>query len=57
MGYLGSAIKQCCGLTTEIIAYRALSDIDIKFEDGTIRCNVTHFVFNQGSLIKNFWER
>ena len=35
--YIGVTCTMNCGLEATIIAYRTYNDIDIQFEDGTIR--------------------
>lgn len=39
-----------CGIKATIIAYRNAEDMDIEFEDGSIRTNVTYFNFQQGNI-------
>lgn len=42
-----------CGMEAEIITYRNASDIDIKFDDGTIREHVSYYGFNKGQIMNN----
>lgn len=39
-----------CGMSAEIIAYRNVHDIDVKFEDGTIRPKANYFKFKNGNI-------
>ena len=48
--YLGLKRKMHCGLEAEIIEYRNSNDLDIRFEDGTVRRHVTYGSFRK-SLI------
>lgn len=39
-----------CGLVAEIIEYRNSNDMDVKFENGNIRYNVTYASFKKGNI-------
>ena len=47
---LGEVRVMNCGLKAKIIAYRGNKDMDVMFEDGTIRYNVSYRSFENGSL-------
>lgn len=48
--YIGMANTMKCGMKATIIAYRGCADIDIQFEDGTVRTNVTTGNFKKGNI-------
>ena len=48
---LGETRTMHCGLKATIIAYRKADDIDVKFETGEIRCNVSYYSFNKEALL------
>lgn len=50
--YLGQTKLMNCGMKATIISYRAYTDIDIQFEDGTIRQHVAVRSFNKGAIGK-----
>ena len=39
------------GMKMTIIAYRKTSDIDIQFEDGTIKKHITYSSFKKGMFV------
>lgn len=48
--YIGVTCTMNCGLEATIIAYRTYNDIDIQFEDGTIRLHTNVKSFNKGQI-------
>lgn len=48
--YIGVTNSMKCGLTATIIAYRKYTDIDVQFEDGSIREHVSLTEFKRGQL-------
>lgn len=48
--YIGERKKQKCGQWARIIAYRKATDIDVEFEDGSIREHMTKGNFERGSI-------
>lgn len=48
--YIGKTNTMKCGLKATIIAYRRSDDIDIQFEDGTIRQHVNSSHFKTGKI-------
>lgn len=49
---IGETRRMINGESAAIIGYRSASDIDIKFDDGTIRCNVSYASFKKGEIAK-----
>lgn len=47
---IGQKNMMNCGMEAEIIAYRNVHDIDVKFEDGTIRPKANYFKFKNGNI-------
>ena len=47
---VGETNKMNCGMSATIIAYRSTSDIDIKFEDGTIIRHKRYDCFKKGTI-------
>ena len=47
---IGETRVMNCGMEATIIAYRKYIDIDVKFEDGTVRYNVSYHAFNRGCV-------
>ncbi len=47
---LGESKMMNCGSNAKIISYRNAEDIDVEFEDGTIRRKVTYYNFSKGSV-------
>lgn len=45
---LGEKRKMNCGLEAEIIAYRSYTDMDIRFEDGTVAEHIEYGNFQKG---------
>ncbi|MBO5632873.1 MAG: hypothetical protein J5965_27775 [Aeriscardovia sp.] len=50
--HIGSEKLMKCGMMAKIIAYRSYRDIDVMFEDGLIRYNVSCQAFNSGKLTR-----
>lgn len=50
---LGQRIKNMQGLWVEIIEYHNSTNMTVRFEDGTIRHNVTWYYFQKGWVKKN----
>ena len=48
--YIGMTNTMKCGMKATIIAYRGCADIDIQFEDGTIREHMKTNCFRQGDI-------
>lgn len=48
--YIGETKMMNCGLKATIIAYRKANDIDVQFENGTVREHVRADYFNQGKI-------
>ena len=46
----GEKRKMSCGLNATITAYRGWGDIDIEFEDGECKCNVSYGSFSRGTV-------
>ena len=47
---LGETQKMNCGMGATIIKYRSSSDIDIRFEDGTVLCSKSYDAFRRGEI-------
>ena len=45
-----------CGMKVKIIAYRSAKDIDVEFEDGSIRTNIQYCNFKKGEVINIKFE-
>ena len=50
---LGESRMMNCGSEATIVEYRNADDIDIVFEDGSIRQGVTYFNFQRGTIAKS----
>lgn len=48
--YLGQTRMMTCGMNATVIAYRGAYDIDVQFEDGTIRKHMRTGSFNRGNI-------
>lgn len=48
--YIGQTTTMICGMKATVIAYRKNNDIDIQFEDGTIREHVNMYAFRNGKI-------
>ena len=48
--YIGQTRTMKCGLKATIIAYRNNKDIDVRFEDGSIKESTCTKQFNEGSI-------
>ena len=46
----GEEKRMNCGIMATIVAYRNAEDMDVQFEDGTIRKGVTYFNFQNGNV-------
>ena len=49
---LGESKVMNCGSNATIISYRNAEDMDIEFEDGTIRRSITYYNFSKGNVKK-----
>lgn len=47
---IGKSNVMCCGKQATIIEYRNASDMDVRFEDGTIRKHVHYQAFKDGHI-------
>ena len=47
---LGEERVMNCGLKAKIIRYKNSQDIDVEFEDGTVRLHCTYSAFRNGSI-------
>ena len=47
---VGETVLTSCGLNATIIEYRNANDLDIQFEDGSCRQNITYSVFKTGQI-------
>lgn len=48
--YIGMTNTMKCGMKATIIAYRGCADIDIRFENGTVRKHMKTNCFRQGDI-------
>lgn len=48
--YCGEKNMMTCGMGCEIIAYRNHFDIDVRFEDGSMRTNMRYSAFQNGNI-------
>ncbi len=52
--HLGEVVKQASGHRAEIVEYRDSKDIDVKFEDGTVKHGMSYAAFKAGKLNATF---
>ena len=50
---IGTTKTMNCGLKATVIAYRGCRDIDVQFEDGTIREHTAMQYFRKGNILPN----
>lgn len=46
-------VKQHCGMDAEIINYQSATDINVRFDDGTVAEHVSYDVFKRGNVRNN----